>query len=110
MLTTMNEKAEHSMKNLKFPQRHSYLLRLWRSGDFDWQASLERPETGERIGFASLEALFTYLMDLAEEPNAPPEIEVRGCGCSSPDCQQNTMQLKRRHTDDYSTADHGESC
>lgn len=47
----------------------SYLLRLWRTGglrDFEWRASLEIPETGERIGFANLEQLFVYLMDLTE--------------------------------------------
>ena len=69
---------------MKSPQRLSYLLRLWRNPEpenFEWHASLEIPETGERIGFATMEALFTYLMDLTEEPNAPPEIEVRGCGC-----------------------------
>jgi hypothetical protein len=33
-------------------------------GGSKWQASLEIPETGERLGFASLEELFAYLMDL----------------------------------------------
>ena len=41
----------------------SYLLRLWRvpgeSGA--WQASLEDPQTGERRGFASLDALCAFL-------------------------------------------------
>lgn len=57
------------MKNLKSPHRLSYLLRLWRTdgpGSFNWQASLENPETGKRIGFANLEQLFAYLMDLIE--------------------------------------------
>lgn len=46
----------------------SYLLRLWRAETFDpgWRASLEDPRTGERIGFASLEQLFAYLMDKVE--------------------------------------------
>ncbi len=47
----------------------SFLLRLWSSSDRGnsvWQASLEDPHTGERVGFASLEHLFAYLMELAE--------------------------------------------
>ncbi len=63
----MNEKAQQSQKDLKSSCRRSYLLRLWRVDEprgFNWQASLEIPETGERIGFASLEELFAYLMDL----------------------------------------------
>jgi hypothetical protein len=50
-------------------QRRSYLLRLWCSnapGAIYWQASLEDPRTGERIGFANLEHLFTYLIELTE--------------------------------------------
>ena len=57
------------MNDLKKPHHLSYLLRLWRTEglrDFEWRASLEIPETGQRIGFANLEQLFAYLMDLAE--------------------------------------------
>ena len=48
------------------PERHdylSYLLRLWRVDKEEavWRASLESPLTGERIGFASLDALFDFL-------------------------------------------------
>ena len=47
----------------------SYLLRLWQenAGDLPggdlplWRASLERPQDGERLGFASLEDLYAYL-------------------------------------------------
>ncbi len=63
----MNEKAQQSQQDLKSSCRRSYLLRLWRNdcpAVTNWQASLEIPETGERIGFASLEELFAYLMDL----------------------------------------------
>jgi hypothetical protein len=45
---------------------HSYLLRLWLASDQGqpvWRASLENPQTGERLGFASLERLFTFLQD-----------------------------------------------
>jgi hypothetical protein len=52
------------------PQKkyRSYLLRLWCEETVDpcWQASLEDPHTGKRIGFASLEQLFTFLMDQVE--------------------------------------------
>lgn len=64
----MNENAKQSQKDLKSPHHRSYLLRLWcanESRDFNWQASLEIPATGERLGFASLEELFAYLMDLS---------------------------------------------
>ena len=46
----------------------SYLLRLWCAETLDrgWQASLEDPHTGKRIGFASLEQLFAFLMDQVE--------------------------------------------
>jgi hypothetical protein len=46
----------------------SYLLRLWCEETLDprWQASLEDPHTGERIGFANLEQLFAFLMDQVE--------------------------------------------
>jgi hypothetical protein len=46
-----------------------YILRLWRADQStaaDWRASLEIPETGQRIGFASLEQLFAYLIDQCE--------------------------------------------
>jgi hypothetical protein len=49
--------------------RRSYLLRMWCAGEprtGNWQASLEDPFTGERMGFPSLEQLFAYLMELSE--------------------------------------------
>ncbi len=57
------------MKDFKDLHHLSYLLRLWRTEglrDSEWRASLEIPETGQRIGFANLEQLFAYLMDLIE--------------------------------------------
>jgi hypothetical protein len=63
----MNDQVKQTTKELENTLRHSYLLRLWRNtgpGGFNWQASLETPKTGERIGFPSLEELFAYLMDL----------------------------------------------
>ena len=44
----------------------SYLLRLWQDtgeGESTWRTSLEDTRTGERHGFLSLEALFTYLLE-----------------------------------------------
>ncbi len=47
----------------------SFILRLWREeqhGIHDWRASIEIPESGKRIGFASLEQLFAFLVDFTE--------------------------------------------
>ena len=58
----------------------SYLLRLWRatsSGQTTWRASLECPQTGERTGFASLEALFCHLQ---QQTDADPTIDRKGEG------------------------------
>lgn len=63
----MNDQAKQSKKRLKCPGHRSYLLRLWCNDGTrcsNCQASLEFPETGDRIGFANLEELFAYLMDL----------------------------------------------
>ena len=65
----MNDQTKQPKNDLKKTHHLSYLLRLWRTEglrDFEWRASLENPETGERIGFANLEQLFVYLMDLTE--------------------------------------------
>jgi hypothetical protein len=47
----------------------SYLLRLWRVSKEGavWRASLESPQTGERIGFASLDELFAFLREQADD-------------------------------------------
>jgi hypothetical protein len=47
----------------------AYMLRLWEvsnDGQLDWRASLESPHTGERHGFANLEALLGFLEEKAE--------------------------------------------
>jgi hypothetical protein len=49
------------------PAYRSYVLRLWRSSTeetADWRASLEEVQTGERLGFASLEALIEHLLTI----------------------------------------------
>jgi hypothetical protein len=57
-------------KPTKMQRRYlSYLLRLWRetAGDLPggdpplWRASLERPQGGERLSFASMVDLFAFL-------------------------------------------------
>ena len=55
----------------------SYLLRLWRVGKQKavWRASLESPHTGERIGFASLDALFAFLRQQTDDEASAVERE-----------------------------------
>ena len=55
----------------------SYLLRLWCAETLDrcWRASLEDLRTGERIGFASLELLFAYLMEQVESDGKGRRLE-----------------------------------
>ncbi len=71
----MNDQIRHDTTQVEKPQlkelprRFSFLLRMWcvdETGRSNWRASLEMPETGKRIGFASLEQLFIYLVDLSE--------------------------------------------
>jgi hypothetical protein len=55
----------------------AYLLRLWRitsDGDPVWRASVESPHTGERCGFADLQALFAFL---EEKTGCPTRREVQ---------------------------------
>jgi len=50
----------------------AYLVRLWQTrsdGDQIWRASLERPDTGERLGFASLEDLIDFLLAQTRPPD-----------------------------------------
>ena len=61
----MNNNTEDPTKDLKSPNRYAYLLHLWQCAG-QWRASLETPKTGKRLGFASLEQLFAYLMDSVE--------------------------------------------
>ena len=59
------------------PDYLSYLLRLWRAGAekdsppgderLTWRASLQSPQTGERVGFLSLEKLFDFLRPYQQE-------------------------------------------
>jgi hypothetical protein len=64
---------ENISKEIMFsstPPYLSYLLRLWLAGNNDppeWRLALIDPQTGERIGFASLDALTDYLQAMMEE-------------------------------------------
>jgi hypothetical protein len=52
----------------------SYLLRLWQTeseGHMVWRASLESPQTGERRGFPTLDALFAFLRQQCGEERSP---------------------------------------
>ncbi len=59
---------------------HAYLLRLWCADESEmkcWRASIEDTRTGERIGFASLEELFAFLMEQSElDSGYRPSIRV----------------------------------
>ena len=47
------------------PDYLAYLLRLWRmeGSAGAWRGSVESPQTGERLGFGSLDELFAYLRE-----------------------------------------------
>ncbi len=67
----------------------AYMLRLWRvnteAGPV-WRTSLEDPHTGERRGFADLEALFAFLDEKTggcrhrRQPRVKPEPPAGGGG------------------------------
>lgn len=51
------------------PVYHSYMLRLRPQkgrGLLTWSVSLQDVQTGERLGFASLQALFEYLSQVTQ--------------------------------------------
>ncbi len=50
----------------------SFLLRLWRAdreGGFQWRASLECVQDGERLNFAHLAQLFEFLQEQTVKPS-----------------------------------------
>jgi len=59
------------MKPSDKPVDYSFILRLWQIQDEEvqgerveqwlWRASLNDPQTGNRVGFTDLEALFNYI-------------------------------------------------
>jgi hypothetical protein len=68
------------------PTYRSYVLRCWEERSQApamsvWRCSLENPLTGQRHGFANLEALLGWLQaDLAAEPAPPGQPPVDGGG------------------------------
>ncbi len=69
----------------------SFILRLWRvehSEEASWLASLEIPETGKRIGFASLEQMFAYLIGFIESNRDVVQI--------GENCQENSDENNSR--------------
>lgn len=73
----MSEKGDYSAGQADY---RSFLLRLWRAkaGEPGWRASLESGQTGERKGFATLDALFDHLRWLARaEPEQASGGEAR---------------------------------
>ncbi|UCC63663.1 MAG: hypothetical protein JSV36_00970 [Anaerolineae bacterium] len=64
------------------PRYLAFMVRLWRTDTQEgpvWRASAESPHTGERQGFASLEALCAFLVEEARgaqtgtKPESPEE-------------------------------------
>jgi len=58
----------------------SYLLRLWPTGTAGrqvWRASLEHVQTGERLGFASLEQLFVFLIQQTERDDPAQDAQPK---------------------------------
>lgn len=63
------------------PTALSYLLRLWPAGvtgQVVWRASLENVQTGERLGFATLEQLFVFLMQQTEQTSEASDATSQG--------------------------------
>jgi hypothetical protein len=68
------------MDSIDLYQYRSYLLRIWRVRveDETWRASLERIGSGERRSFASLQALFEYLVETTHNLTGAEERSVDG--------------------------------
>lgn len=46
----------------------SFMLRMWQDAEgLPWHASLEHPQTGEQMLFATVDELFTYLDRLMDD-------------------------------------------
>jgi len=72
----------------------SYLIRLWQvknSSGLVWRASLESSRTGERHGFADLDALFAFLRQQTEMASDSSEDKEGG-----PENRGDCIHLKRK--------------
>lgn len=59
----------------------AYLLRMWQTqydGQLVWWASIESPQTGERMGFSSPAAMYDYLKEKMEEVSQDSQPEDSG--------------------------------
>jgi hypothetical protein len=68
---------------IREPRYLAYMLRLWQVGsgeELTWRASLENPHTGERRGFANLEALVAFLEEYTRGCERRPQAKKQGCG------------------------------
>jgi hypothetical protein len=62
-------RAHQPARTKQHEERHSYLLRLWRSGaEGGWHASLQSVQTGERHMFADMESLLAFLVEQLRPP------------------------------------------
>jgi hypothetical protein len=69
---------------MESPAYLSYLLRLWyvtSDPQTGWRASLQDAQTGKRIGFATLDDLFRYIL---EQCQVQPEEDERGPSAKMP--------------------------
>lgn len=70
-----------------FPRYHAQVLRMWSEPSAHrsavWRFSLQDVDTGQRAGFADLDALITHLLELMERPAA-----IEPAGRSFPQSQE----------------------
>jgi hypothetical protein len=72
----------------------AYLLRLWQitsDGNIVWRASVESPHTGERHGFADLQALFAFL---EEKTGCPTRREAQAGNLTGPARAQTSREAE----------------
>lgn len=53
--------SDHEHISEKATDYHAYLLRLWREDGENWRVSLQLSRTGERFGFADLQAAVQFV-------------------------------------------------
>ena len=80
LLRTIGLDCKAAMTPLDPQDYRSYLLRLWKAREDHetWRASLERVDTGERRGFASLGALYEFLQAVTGDVPGTQERRVDG--------------------------------
>jgi hypothetical protein len=86
----------------------AYIIRLWQAGsDGRWRALLQSVHTSEKMHFANLESLFTYLQ--AQTTDSDESIAANDCDVTSNntdiDERNNTHNNDRNNDRDASTDD-----